>query len=613
MKYLNIKNINKMEKILNKKRHHSLENFHKESKLSDIQYERNSKVSPNSRDITFIDVQGKDITIYINTKSELKKQLPKFKFNRPYYIDDQGKEILINNIGNFFHLSNIDKIYNLKGYKNEIMEENFNEQYECIPNNISKETLYLNKFFFKSYYYKYHTKNYAYLALEYDIYFTDVREICSSTEKNKKIVEIFRKKKTGITTFLNVYFSQLRTRIRTKERFIPFIIFDYDRLLNLKKFEELINLLNLNIINLFVSYKYYNEFCSKVYLEIAKFGFDIDNIIISIIDLYIKHIEKFNMAYVPCIIIDNYNPENNELYNKLLLSQAKNDFRIIMVYKLKSPTSNKIITDYLDDKKKESFEFKYTKTLYSKIEKLPNKYENIFKEMIPTIYNYLKINNCKSEKDAKKFLKDEEKDIISEIQTFYNDNISKMNLYLNEISILIGKELNIKNDFIKNIFLNTPLNVFDLTILENSNITINYASKSVKKIVYDIRSSSIIDLLPKLNDLNLDNFVKGGIFERRIKELLKKKKPIFGMIDNIVQFDCILNYFKAKKNYEFSPVEIDDNLKKLKNIKKLVEKYKNYTYNNNIMIVQEQNGKDWDFSIIYKDDNNNNVIHLYLV
>ena len=371
--------------------------------------------------------------------------------------------------------------------------------------------------------------------------------------------------------------------------------------------------MNLNIINLFVSYKYYNEFCSKVYLEIAKFGFDIDNIIISIIDLYIKHIEKFNMAYVPCIIIDNYNPENNELYNKLLLSQAKNDFRIIMVYQLKSPISNKIITDYLDDKKKESFEFKYTKTLYSKIEKLPNKYENIFKEMIPTIYNYLKINNCKSEKDAKKFLKDEEKDIISEIQTFYNDNISKMNLYLNEISILIGKELNIKNDFIKNIFLNTPLNVFDLTILENYNITINYASKSVKKIVYDICSSSIIDLLPKLNDLNLDNFVKGGIFERRIKELLKKKKPIFGMIDNIVQFDCILNYFKAKKNYEFSPVEIDDNLKKLKNIKKLVEKYKNYTYNNNIMIVQEQNGKDWDFSIIYKDDSNNNIIHLYLV
>ena len=364
---------------------------------------------------------------------------------------------------------------------------------------------------------------------------------------------------------------------------------------------------------MFVSYKYYNEFCSKVYLEITKFGFDIDSVIISIIDLYIKHIEKFNMDYVPCIIIDNYNPENNELYNKLLLSQSKNDFRIIMVYQLRSRSSNKIITDYLDDKKNESFEIKYTKTLYYKIEKLPNKYENIFKEMIPTIYNYLKINNCKSEKDAKKFLKDEEKDIKSEIKKFYNNNISNMNLYLNEISILIGKELNIKNDFIKNIFWNTPLNVFDFTLLENDNIIINYASKSVKKIVYDICSSSIIDLLPKLSVLNLDNFVKGGIFERGIKELLKKKKPIFGMIDHIVQFDCILNYFKTKKNYEFTPVEIDDNLKKLKNIKKLVEKYKNHTFNNNIMIDQEQNGKDWDFSIIYKDDSNNNIIHLYLV
>ena len=35
---------------------------------------------------------------------------------------------------------------------------------------------------------------------------------------------------------------------------------------------------------------------------------------------------------------------------------------------------------------------------------LPNKYENDFKEMTPSINNYLKINNCKNEKESKKFL-----------------------------------------------------------------------------------------------------------------------------------------------------------------------------------------------------------------
>lgn len=144
-------------------------------------------------------------------------------------------------------MSNIDKIYNLKEYKNEITEVKFNKQFDCIPNNLINETLYLNKLFCdKSNYFKYHTKNYAYLVFEeYDIYFTDVREICSSTERIKKIIEIFRIKNTGITTFLNVYFSKVRTRIRTTERFIPFIIFDYCKLfklLNLTKLQELISI-----------------------------------------------------------------------------------------------------------------------------------------------------------------------------------------------------------------------------------------------------------------------------------------------------------------------------------------------------------------------------------
>ena len=115
----------------------------------------------------------------------------------------------------------------MKEYINNINEDKFNEQYKCIPNVLQEESLYLDKFFFEnSYYYENHSKNYEYICFNmYDLNLVDIRSICCTSEKNRKIIEIFTKKKVGITTYIHVFFSQLRTRIRTNERFIPFYNF----------------------------------------------------------------------------------------------------------------------------------------------------------------------------------------------------------------------------------------------------------------------------------------------------------------------------------------------------------------------------------------------------
>lgn len=353
-------------------------------------------------------------------------------------------------------------------------------------------------------------------------------------------------------------------------------------------------------------------FVSSVDDEIKGLLFDIDKIIIKIIELFIDRIKDLEMSYVPCIIIDNFNP-NSELYNRLVKLQSSNNFRIIIIYQMENKLSNRIFLDYLEEKKNESFDYKYTITLYSDLYELPNKYEDVFKSLKPTINNYLKLNNCLNEDEAKNVEIEEEKEVENEIFQFFNNDKDQINLYLNEISILINREINIETDFIKNIFLHIPLNLFDLEIISNNTIIIKYSSSIVEKIVYRICSDSIIGLLPKINNLNLDNFVKGGLFERGIKEYINDVEPIFGKIEKVVEFDCILNFFKLTKDYNFNDEEIKTKLKKMKNVKELKQKYQNFSFNNNIMITQRQNGKDWALSIITKKDDDPKNIDMSLI
>ena len=210
----------------------------------------------------------------------------------------------------------------------------------------------------------------------------------------------------------------MRTRIRTNERFIPFIIFNYDKLLNLTKIKSLVDNINFSIVNLFVTYKEYNDFCSIIYKLITEISFDIDKIIINIIKSYMEYVKKYNMNNVPCIIIDNYNPTYKQLYIALETLLKEFNFRIIFIFQLENKLSNEVLVDYLREKRNEMFEYKYARTIYYDINKLPTKYPKYYKCLIPTINNYIRINNCKSEEEAKNILFEEENYIEKEILNF---------------------------------------------------------------------------------------------------------------------------------------------------------------------------------------------------
>lgn len=112
---------------------------------------------------TFVDENGKEKKERIKTSDELSSKLSELGFKIAYYIDKNGREILIDNIQKFF-LLNIDKIYNLKEIS-LINETEFDNQYDSIPNKLGEEALYLNKFFFNNKkYIPYHTSNYEYIC-----------------------------------------------------------------------------------------------------------------------------------------------------------------------------------------------------------------------------------------------------------------------------------------------------------------------------------------------------------------------------------------------------------------------------------------------------------------
>ena len=93
-------------------------------------------------------------------------------------------------------------MYGLKNYKSQIIDENFNVQYNCIPNNIINQTLYLSKSFLYHIITN-HTKNSEYLAFEtYDIYFTDrIEKYGLILKKIKKLYKYLYKKISELLLF----------------------------------------------------------------------------------------------------------------------------------------------------------------------------------------------------------------------------------------------------------------------------------------------------------------------------------------------------------------------------------------------------------------------------
>ncbi len=249
----------------------------------------------------------------------------------------------------------------------------------------------------------------------------------------------------------------------------------------------------------------------------------------------------------------------------------------------------------------------YGKTLYGYIEKIPFKYCKQFKNITHSISNLIKLKNCDSEYDALQIVKREENYINNLVINFYEGNKNLRNLYLNKTVLLINKILNINEPYIQNIFKNIPLNIFDIDIAQNKKkIKISYTSKVAEKVIKKICSESVFDIihLPIFNEF--DNFIKGGLFERTMKEIFISNNSIFGNFEHIINFDCLLNYFPTNKTYNFTKKQIKDKLNKLKSIKILIKKYQDFIFTKRLIILNKQKAKDWDFGLIEEVNNNIN-------
>ena len=590
----------------------SIEKTNFESSIEKIDfYTRGNHISPESRNITFIDeIDDINIKIHIHSKEELKKKLIELHFNYPFY-KIQNKDILISfpNIAELFHNVEVNKIYNFK-YYNLIDENSFENQYNSLADNLSINPIFLNKIFLEHRdFYSVHLKNYDYIIFKYlDLNIFSLRDLCC--DKIINIVEIFGKSKIGKTLTLFLFFSQFRSRIRISGKFIPFVIFDYNKLKQITRLNSLYDLLYFSLINFFVFYNEYQEFTSQIFLKIISLGFNIEKIILTICEEFFEIIKNKNFLNVPCIIIDNYVQKldiNQKFYFKLISLQEKFEFKIIFVYNLNDPLSNQALLNYLNEKKNESFKMLYGKTLYGYIENISFKYCEHFKNITHSISNLIKLKNCDSEYDALQIVQREENYINNLVINFYEGNKNLRNLYLNITVLLINKILNINEPYIQNIFKNIPLNIFDIDISQNKKkIKISYTSKVAEKVIKKICSESVFDIihLPIFNEF--DNFIKGGLFERTMKEIFISNNSIFGNFDHIINFDCLLNYFPTNKTYNFTKKQIKDKLNKLKSIKILIKQFKDFIFTKRLIILNKQKAKDWDFGLIEEVNNNIN-------
>ena len=185
-----------------------------------------------------------------------------------------------------------------------------------------------------------------------------------------------------------------------------------------------------------------------------------------------------------------------------------------------------------------------------------------------------------------------------------------MQTFISTIFLIINKNLDLNNDFNSDIFINIPLNFFTIEVIKTKIIKIKYNSRMVKKVWKKLCKETIIKALFNLDGIDLDNFIKGGIFEEGVKQIILQGNSFFGKIENKVKFNCILNYFIKNKTYDFTKDQLKNTFSKSKIIKNLKNKYKNFKFNNNFVINQKQNGKDWDLAFVYKNAFNQIILFL---
>ena len=585
------------KKVLHQKRSRTGENIEGKPK-------KNKKNSPEERRIIFV-VNSKEFLLKISSASHLFYTLNRLKFDIPYYKKN-GKEIILNdddNINIFFHSSENPKIYNYSSYS--FFDENtFESQYKASQINLSSNLKEL--YFDNDYFCKLHLDNYLYLRFKnIEFNFKNFRDPVYDHNKID-IIEIFSKNGLGISTYFFTFFQKYRYRNKEANRFIPFLIFYYKELKNAKTIDESFFLLNFAIVNAFLSYEEYSLYSTKLFNLIKNNGLEkIESIIFEIMkdinEIWIKN----KYYYKPRVIIDRYYfyLDKDELFKNRLYKESLNlQYKLIIIYSFREKKSNKVLYDYLTHKKPSNFMYSYTDILYTNIDKLQTKYNEIYSTIYPKLTNYIKIQNCNTIEEANEIKYDEKNEIKEYLDNFYPSKELK-EFYINQLINLIGIAINLES--IEDLFLNIPFEIFDFYEIEGieGKIVLELKSSSAKNELDHISNNSIIQLInsPLFNELQ--NFIKGGLVEKAIIQIIKNNESPFGAFDKVFKIDCFLNKL-GNKAYDFTNEQRKDKITKLKYFSKLKEDYKTFSYTNEhiLFIPFLPNAKEWDAAFILKNE-----------
>ena len=589
------------KRVLQKKRKFELPDT--TNKNMAFKHKSQKKSSPEERIIIFV-INSKEFFLRINSTYSLINTLKLLNFEIPYYIDE-GHEIILHDnlaINDFFHLGKKNKIYNYN-YYSYFTEKDFENQYEASQINLSTNLREL--FYGQNYFCKLHLSSYLFLRFKnVEFNFCKFRDTVYNG-KTIDVIEIFAKKGLGISTYLFLYFDKYRNKEYAIQRFIPFLIFNYKELKAAKTIDECIFLLNFAIVNSFVSYKEYSDYSTKVFNLVKKYGGEkIEDIIFQIIKDIKKIWIKNKYYYRPCIIIDKYSFlfDDNETFKNNLYTECLNiKFTLFIVYSLNEKKSNMVLYEYLTNKKPSNFMFSYTDILYTYIDKLPSKYQVVYSKVYPKITNFIKIENCINLDSANKIMIDEKEEIENDLNGFYPTKEIK-EFYINQLIDLTDKSIDLKNS--KDLFLNIPFEIFDYYEIkgEKGKIVLNLKSETAKEVLDDISNNSILQIIKTPLFKKLDNFIKGGLIERAIIQIIKNNKRPFGKFENIISIDCFLNKFKDK-TYNFTKKEKEEKIIKLKYYLKLKNKYKNFLYEDKpvLFVPFLNNSKEWDIAFLMKN------------
>ena len=435
------------DKVLQRKRKKA-----KDKEMSYINQEekeiKKKKLSPQERIIIFVNEDGSEDMINISSTKDFSITIRAYKFEMPYYIKD-GKEIILSSSNDeklYFHSGYKFKIYNYKYYA--FFSENiFESQYNSYEEELSYNMKEL--FFNRDDFVPIHLKKYTRLKFKKVLFnFYEFRDAIYD-QKPLNVIEFFVKSGIGITTHLFLYFLNYRKQVRPKDRFIPFLIFNYSKLKASRTIAECYLLLNFAIVTAFINFKDYQNYSKQLYKIIKEKGLNnIENIILEIIkDINIIYTEE-EYFYRPAIIIDKYSftqDKEENFKSKLYENCVQLKYILYIVYSLKEKKTNELLYNYLINNNENNYMFCYTSTLYEGIELLPSKYNEIYSKVYPKISNYIKLQNCESLKSAKKIIENEKNEINNILSDFYETKDLKY-FYINQIINLKNKIIDVNKN-----------------------------------------------------------------------------------------------------------------------------------------------------------------------